>query len=721
MLYCNASARMNWRQRLVAVVLALGFVAVSAAAAMGAEAKSATKAPVTGTAKAEPAAKAPAAPAPTAPTATAPVEKAESGATDTAGTSQATVTGDGTIELHAKNEDLANLLDMISQKYNLNIIVSRGAKGRVTLDLYKATVDQALDAMCRANGLKWSREGNTLYVCTLEESMAARMDESRLTTQVFQLNYLSGEDATKLVAPALSSKAMVAMNLPSEKGIASGGSASTGGNSFGLQDSLVIRDFPENIKAVREILARMDRRPRQVLVEATILQVKLNDAASLGVNFNTLSGINFKDLTQGSGSGSSSGGAGFPILNPGSVVNGGSVPASISPWGAIGTNFALPTSGLNIGVMTNNIAIFINALEEVADTTVLSNPKVLALNKQRAEVIVGKRLGYKTTTQTEVSTIQDVKFLDSGTQLIFRPFIGDDGFIRMEIHPKVSTGDVINDLPREETTEVTCNIMVKDGHTIVIGGMFDETASISRSQVPGLGGLPLIGPLFRNNSDTSIRSEIVVLLTPHIIDDVEVANDIGKQFLEDGKRHCLGLRESFACYTRERIGVGYLMEADRYWTKYQDSGDKSDLEWALWNVNLALGVGPNNLKAIRLKDRILSQKTGKPYEAPNWTIWDTLGERLQQYEQKKKAAPVPAAELKTPETPKAVTETAPAATKSVTEVAPAEPAKTEPRAPRSAPWPVAMTIVHPMAESEDSATVTPASVIYIKEMSDDHR
>ena len=303
----------------------------------------------------------------------------------------------------------------------------------------------------------------------------------------------------------------------------------------------------------------------------------------------------------------------------------------------------------------------------------------------------------------------------------------------MEIHPKVSSGSVVNNLPQENTTEVTCNIMVKDGHTIVIGGMFDETASISRSQVPGLGNIPLLGPLFRSNTDASTRNEIVVLLTPHIIENIEVADEIGRQFLEDGKRHCLGLRESFACFTRERITVGYLMEADRAWTKYQETGKTGDLDWALWNVNLALGVGPNNLKAIRLKDRILSEKTGRAVPTaelddleqprrPAAPVRPGQGGRAGRTgttsglpAETPKAASVETPKAASAETPKAASaetpKVAPVETpKAVSSAAPAAPAVPQPpHAALSTPWPVAMIAVAPPAAPEPTAAPAPAA------------
>jgi len=656
----------------VGAALVVGYLLASAAAAFG-QGPSPSAPAVAGDAKADPAktglggaAPAPAAPAvkvdpaqpaapaesPTAPPAPEPAPKAAGAEPPpSVGAAQIAMAPDGTIEsFGAKNDDLANVLDLLSQVYQQNIVASKNTKGRVTISLHKITLDQVLDAVCRANGLKWSREKGAIYVYTAEEGAAMRQDEARLVTEMIPLNFLTAEDAVKLVAPALSTKAIVAVTAPTEKGIPTGAVGATGANSYGLRDSLVIRDFPENIAAARAILKRLDQRPRQVLVEATILQVKLDDSTSLGVDFNTLAGVDFQALTPTAA-----------VTDPtAALANAG------SPWGQIATKgLASVGTGLNIGIMTNNVALFISALEKITDTTVLSNPKVLALNKQRAEVIVGQRIPYITSTVSETTTIQTVNFLDVGTQLIFRPFISDDGFVRMEIHPKVSSAELIgnplNPLPKETTTEVTCNIMVKDGYTIVIGGLFDDSTSITRSQVPGLGNIPWLGTLFRSNKDSSVRNEIIVLLTPHIIDDVEAANAIGEQAFDDVKRRTLGLRENFAPFARERIGTGYLQCAEKAWQRFDRTGNRDDLDSALWNVNLALDVEPNNLKAMRMKDQILSEKRGQPYAPPNWSVWDSLHDRLKEADEAK--GPAEAKPAASPTPAEAPTAAPPAATK----------------------------------------------------------
>jgi len=548
----------------------------------------------------------------------------------------AAATADGKIELHVKDDDLANVLELLSQQYRLNIVAAKGVTGKVTADLYDLTIEEALDAICRGADLGWQQENGVTYIYTAEQLKEMAQDASRLETEIFELNYLSAEEALNLLKPLASEQGSVTGSSEPGEGIPSGASGDTGSNSFSLADTVVVRDFPENIERMREIINKMDRRPRQVLIEATILQVTLEDDTSLGIDFNVLAGIDFRDLSS-TDVGIRDVTANMDPTNEGAAAM--NVPAAQRPFANVGqVGFVTPGAGLNVGVMTNNVAMFVRALESVTDTTVVGNPKILAVNKQRGEMMVGERLGYLTTTVTETSAVQTVEFIESGTQLIFRPFISNDGYVRMEIHPEVSDGNIVgagtaNPLPEETTAEVTCNVMVKDGHTIVIGGLFDETSSITRQQVPGLGNLPGLGWLFRNKSDETIRREVIILLTPHIIEHEEDAAALGESAMSDIRRRALGTREGFSFFTTERIIVGYLQAAEKAWQRYQDTGSKKDLDEAAWNVQVATNVSPNNLDALRLKDKVLTAKNGEPYTPPDVTIWDSIRERIRMIDQ----------------------------------------------------------------------------------------
>ena len=143
-----------------------------------------------------------------------------------------------------------------------------------------------------------------------------------------------------------------------------------------------------------------------------------------------------------------------------------------------------------VGFSAANVQAVITALEAITDTTLLANPKILAVNKQEGIVYIGRKIGYyrRRRRRTRRSTTQSVAFLETGTRLAFRPYIGDDGYIRMDIYPKDSDGTLKeNSIPDETSTELRTNVVVKDGQTVVIGGLFRDSVVTTKSQVPVAG------------------------------------------------------------------------------------------------------------------------------------------------------------------------------------------------------------------------------------------
>jgi hypothetical protein len=178
--------------------------------------------------------------------------------------------------------------------------------------------------------------------------------------------------------------------------------------------------------------------------------------------------------------------------------------------------FTSATNGAKFGFVANNVTGFIQALETIGSTKILASPRILVLNKQRAEIQLGSRLGFQTLSQNFTSTIQQVQFLNVGTLLRLRPFVSDDGMVRMEIHPERSSGEVNNNIPNQQTAELTTNVMVPDGATLVIGGLMEDQDDFQLQGLPGLARLPALGYLFGYRQRNQGRRELVVLLTPHI-------------------------------------------------------------------------------------------------------------------------------------------------------------------------------------------------------------
>ncbi len=273
-----------------------------------------------------------------------------------------------------------------------------------------------------------------------------------------------------------------------------------------------------------------------------------------------------------------------------------------TPSGTFRTDFAgaVPSGGASFGFIGKDAAAFVRALESITDTTVLANPKLLIVNKQRGEVMVGNKDGYLTTTVTETQSTQTVQFLETGTHLIVRPFIGRDGYIRMEIHPEDSSGSVsvvgTSVLPSETTTEVTSNVLIRDGHTIVIGGLFREATTNNRSQVPLLGNIPVLGTAFRGTSDGTIRDEVIVLITPHVIK--QAADELASEQLKDDvDRYRIGARKGLQWFGRPRLANLYLERA-------KDKLAEGRIDAAMCNLDMALSVQPDLIDAIRLKERL---------------------------------------------------------------------------------------------------------------------
>jgi type II secretory pathway component GspD/PulD (secretin) len=251
------------------------------------------------------------------------------------------------------------------------------------------------------------------------------------------------------------------------------------------------------------------------------------------------------------------------------------------------------------------MALFITALEQITDVTIMANPKILAVNKQLGQVYIGTKLGYREgDVETAGGGTQQgaVKFLDTGTKLAFRPYIGNDGYIRMDIHPKDSSGNLnAQGVPNETAAELSTNVIVKDGQTVVIGGLFRDVVNTTKKQVPLLGSIPLLGNLMKSTSDSTTRQEVIVLLTPHIIQTPDQLNSEARA--DDVKRKWSGARERL-----NWLNVG--RQAEDSYAKAAGFYAGGDAQSALNELNWTLHLRPSYLEAIRLRERIVRDANG---------------------------------------------------------------------------------------------------------------
>ncbi len=478
-----------------------------------------------------------------------------------------------------KGSTIKDGLRVLSAMYKKNIVPSPNIEGVLGFTrLYNVTFEEAMDAILGGK-FEYEQKGNLIEVYPTG-------DVSRMKYEVFALYYISAAEAKKLIAPILSDKGTIGVTTPAETGVPTGESISQqtgGGDTMSLRDTIVVYDYAENIRRAKEVISAIDVRPKQVLIEATILSATLTEDTQFGIDWQTLKGTPVSALTDIS--------QGSPdyFKSVGTTLGGAT--------SLIGTG----GGGLTVGLALGDVASFIRAVEQVTDVTLLANPKILAVNKQLGQVYIGDKIGYLSqTTQTDTSTTQEVSFLDTGTKLSFRPYISTDGYIRLDIHAKNSketSGEVIS----ETSTELVSNIMVKDGQIVVIGGLFQDTIDTRKSQIPILGDLPVVGALFRGTADQSVRKEVIVLLTPHIIEEPNETE--GKARMDDVRNKRFGAKEELQWVSRARLVEDNYAKAVEYYLEGNN-------EAALNKLNGVLEARPTYLEALRLKERII-RETGR--------------------------------------------------------------------------------------------------------------
>lgn len=473
-----------------------------------------------------------------------------------------------------QDSDIKAVLNAIGTEAGLNILTSESVSGLVSATLTDVEIETALNAVLRSRGLVSRREGNIVYVGTHQELHFVQHGGDIIATRVYRPNYVAALDLQGLITPLISKGAgQITVSAASEVGIASD-SASAGGNSFTGEEVVIVRDFEGVLAQIDQLVAEVDRMPRQVAIEAMILSVTLDDKNEMGVDFELLRQQDTLRITSGT-----------PLVD-----------LTTAPF----------KDGLKIGFLDTSIFLFLNALETIGDTNVVASPRVMCLNKQRAEILIGSQLGYVSTTITETAATQAVQFLEVGTQLSIRPFISSEGMIRMEVHPELSTGSVRVEsgftLPDKEVTQVTTNVMCPDGATVVIGGLIREDLVTTSSQIPVLGNLPWVGPAFRQRKEEIARREIIVLLTPRIIQEADL--------WDEGQAYAHQVKDRRGVFLDKMNPLGGPHIAERYARKATAAWAAGDADMALRYCNLAIQFDPLHRGAVALRTEVLSVAPG---------------------------------------------------------------------------------------------------------------
>jgi type IV pilus assembly protein PilQ len=477
--------------------------------------------------------------------------------------------GDGRLSISFKNEDIRNVLEMFSAQGNLNILASNSVQGTVSATLNSVDLDGALQAILHSTGYVSKREGRFIYVGTTQDFATMEQSLDQVGTRVYRPNYVAAADLQALIQPLLTKDhGVVSVSKPSEIGIPTE-TDKAGGDHFAGNEVVLVRDYEAVLSQVDQVVAETDVRPTQVSIESMILSVKLTDTDSFGINWQALQSNPHVALALG------------------------------SPGSSLPTDFS--SGGLTFAYLNGNLGAFLTALETLNETNVIATPRLMVMNKQRAEVQIGHSTGYvSATTQTETSTSSQMQTLDTGTILRLRPFISSDGMVRMEVHPELSSGQVIvmgqTLVPDKDITQVTTNVMVRDGCTVIIGGLIQQELGTTGNQIPFLGNLKYIGPLFRNRTETTTRNEILILLTPRIV----CAPDADRE----GRQAACESQRRQGVYADKMSPLGKRSVSRRYLRMAQNAQAEGQPGRALRFAELAVQFDPLSLEAIELRNQL---------------------------------------------------------------------------------------------------------------------
>lgn len=436
------------------------------------------------------------------------------------------------LSLNFQDVDVRSLLQVIADFTNFNIVTSDSVQGSLTLRLRDVPWDQALDIILQAKDLGMKRIGNVLQIAPKDEMAAkdlaeleaqkAIRDLEPLRTESFQLNYTKAEEIK---------------NQLTDSGSGSGGSG-TGSDGRLLSsrgsviaerrtNQLFVSDIPSRLEQIREMIVKLDVPVRQVMIEARIVEATDTFGKSLGVK---LGGADMRGIRGGD--------AGYSVGNNHRVAFGGNYGAIASTTGQStggltdnATQFlSMPASGMGFGTPANfAISLFssaanrflnleLSALEADGKGKIVSSPRVVTADQTQAVIKQGQERAYQEATSSGATA---VSFKEAVLKLEVTPQITPEGNIILDLEVSKDSFAPSSgfDEPAINKKEIQTNVLVENGGTVVIGGIFELTESEQVNKVPLLGDIPVMGHLFKQRTRQADKQEMLVFITPRVISD----------------------------------------------------------------------------------------------------------------------------------------------------------------------------------------------------------
>jgi len=445
------------------------------------------------------------------------------------------------LSLNFQNIEVRALLQVIADFTNFNVVTSDTVTGNVTLRLKDVPWDQALDIIMQAKGLGLRKSGNVLWIAPKDELAAkekldlenkaqiAQLEPVR--TQSFQLNYTKAEEVAK---------GLTGQNA-GQGGGGGGGNSGSGNNSSRIlsprgsviyetrTNQLFVSDIPAKLEEIQAMIAKIDIAVRQVLIEARIVEADDKFGRSLGVK---LGSQDLRGVTGGI-PGYNVGGSNYVTLggnyngvgyqtNQGAAGNFSNsqfvnLPANVSSDSFGGANAASFALSLFSATANRFLNLELSALEADGKGKIVSSPRVITADQVKALIEQGEELPYQVATASGATSIQ---FRKANLKLEVTPQITPEGNVILNVDiNKDSRGTLTPQGYAINTKHVQTQVLVENGGTVVIGGIFTQDEREDISKVPLLGDVPFVGNLFKNKSRTSIKTELLIFLTPKVVSD----------------------------------------------------------------------------------------------------------------------------------------------------------------------------------------------------------
>ena len=415
------------------------------------------------------------------------------------------------LSLNFQDIQIRSVLQLIADFTDLNLVASDTVNGRITLRLKNVPWDQALDIIMKTKGLDKREVGNVLMVAPAEELAAREKLELESRQQISELAPLRTEFIEVRYASAGEIFALFESSGEGEGVLSGRGSVIVDERT----NSIILTETTVKINEFRAVLEKLDVPVRQVLIEARIVTAASNFSEALGVRWG---GLGYKI------NGDNVGTAGGSLTTVQEVRDGIGDPDGItftSPDHLVvdlGVGSADATS-FAIGLVNDKylLDLEISALESQGSAEVIARPKVITADKQEATISSGVEIPYQEASSSGATS---VSFKSATLQLAVKPQITPDDRIIMELEVKQDTvGAVFNGVPSINTNNVKTQVLVNNGETIVLGGIFTVNTSESVTKTPFLGDLPYVGGVFRRNTRSDQKQELLIFITPRLIRD----------------------------------------------------------------------------------------------------------------------------------------------------------------------------------------------------------